>query len=81
MHKTNGCVGNHTGYKQVKGTKTTPEQIWDLYRGLQMSHLDDFDILLSGYIPSPEAVEAVGRIAQDLKRRNVTSPGAVFWGE
>jgi pyridoxine kinase len=83
-HRINGSAtnitkGNHTGYRQFKGTKTSAGQIWDLYTGLQQSHLDDFDILLSGYIPSAEAVEAVGKIAMDLKNRDSNKPGSFFW--
>lgn len=74
-------TGNHTGYKQVKGLKTSADQIWELYTGLQQSHLDDYDMLLSGYIPSAEAVDALGRIARDLKERNKQRPGSFFWGE
>jgi pyridoxine kinase len=35
--------------------------------------------MLSGYIPGAEAVEAVGKIAEDLKRR-VARPGGFLWG-
>jgi pyridoxine kinase len=41
-----------------------------LYNGLRQSYLDDFDMMLSGYIPGAEAVVAVGEIAKDLKERN-----------
>lgn len=71
--------GNHTGYRQVKGTKTSAEDIRNLYEGLTQSHLTDFDVLLSGYAPSAAAVEAVGDIAQDLKRRAEAKPGSFFW--
>lgn len=77
---TNITKGNHTGYRQFKGTKTTADQIWDLYIGLQQSHLDDFDILLSGYVPSAEAVETVGKIVMDLKNRDSSKLGSFFWG-
>ncbi|KAF2270379.1 Ribokinase-like protein [Lojkania enalia] len=70
---------NHTAYKQVKGTKTTAQQIQDLYEGLQQSNLNNFDILLTGYVPSAEAVQAVGRIGRDLKLNAATKPGSFFW--
>jgi hypothetical protein len=35
--------------------------------------------MLSGYIPGAEAVEAAGKIAEDLKLR-ATKPGSFFWG-
>ena len=69
--------GNHTGYRQIKGTKATASEILDLYAGLQQSHLTDFDVLLSGYAPSAEAVQAVGSIARDLKNQRQD----LFWGK
>lgn len=73
-------IGNHTAYKQWKGTKTSPEQILELYDGLKQSYLDNFDVMLSGYIPSAEAVQAVGKIGRELKLRSGTRPGSFFWG-
>lgn len=73
--------GNHTAYRQVKGTKTTAEQIEELYEGLRQSNLNEFDLLLTGYMPSAEAVQAIGKIARDLKYNAVTKPGSFFWGE
>ncbi|KAF4122407.1 pyridoxine kinase [Geosmithia morbida] len=70
---------NHTGYKQFKGTKVTAQEISELYQGLKQSYLDDFDMMLSGYIPGAEAVGAVGAIAKDLKARAEKSPGSFFW--
>jgi pyridoxine kinase len=72
--------GNHTGYRQTKGTKTSADDIWELYQGLKQSYLDDFDMMLSGYLPSPEAIEIVGKIGRELKLRRSTKPGAFFWG-
>ncbi|KAF2800027.1 Ribokinase-like protein [Melanomma pulvis-pyrius CBS 109.77] len=70
---------NHTAYKQVKGTKTSAEQIQDLYEGLRQSNLNDFDLLLTGYMPSAEAVQAVGKIGRDIKFNAGTKPGSFFW--
>ncbi|KAL1956857.1 hypothetical protein VTO42DRAFT_6705 [Malbranchea cinnamomea] len=70
---------NHTGYRQVKGTKSTAQEIYALYDGLRQSDLTDFDVLLSGYAPSAAAVEAVGLIATDLKKRAEKKPGSFFW--
>jgi Pyridoxal/pyridoxine/pyridoxamine kinase len=74
-------IGNHTGYRQVKGTRATAPEITDLYQGLCQSNLTDFDVMLSGYAPSAAAVEAVGNIAIDLKRKAEKKPGSFFWGE
>lgn len=74
-------TGNHLAYKQVKGTKTSAEQILDLYEGLRQSHLTDFDVLLTGYMPSAEAVRAIGKIGRDVKFNAGTKPGSFFWGQ
>ena len=55
------------------------EEIADLYEGLTQSYLDGFDMMLSGYIPGAAAVEAVGRIAEDLKAKAQARPGSFFW--
>jgi pyridoxine kinase len=55
------------------------EEITELYKGLKQSYLDDFDVLLSGYIPGAAAVEAVGRIGKELKEKSQSSPGSFFW--
>ncbi|KAI9753647.1 MAG: putative endonuclease lcl3 [Chaenotheca gracillima] len=73
-------TGNHTAYKQTKGTKATAEEIREIYEGLKLNYLNDFDMLLSGYIPGAEAVAAVGQIARDLKLKSSTKPGSFFWG-
>ncbi|PGH23255.1 pyridoxal kinase [Polytolypa hystricis UAMH7299] len=70
---------NHTGYRQVKGTKATAQEITELYDGLKQSYLTDFDVLLSGYAPSAAAVEAVGHIAFDLRQKAAKKPGSFFW--
>lgn len=73
--------GNHTGYGQFKGTKASAQDIQDIYHGLKQSYLTDFDVLLSGYAPSADAVQAVGAIARDLKLNAAKKPGSFFWGE
>ncbi|KAK2747496.1 putative pyridoxal kinase [Myotisia sp. PD_48] len=70
---------NHTGYGQIKGTKSSAQEITSIYDGLQQSYLTDFDVLLSGYAPSAAAVEAVGAIGMDLKKRASKRPGSFFW--
>ncbi|KAG6053082.1 hypothetical protein E4U17_005056 [Claviceps sp. LM77 group G4] len=70
---------NHTGYGQWTGTKVSAQQITDLYDGLRQSYLDDFDMMLSGYIPGAEAVVAVGNIAKELKQKHAYSPNRFFW--
>ncbi|CRK12644.1 hypothetical protein BN1723_001892 [Verticillium longisporum] len=72
---------NHTGYRQWTGTKVTAQEIESLYEGLKNSFLDDFDMMLSGYIPGADAVAAVGRIGKELREKaNAQStPGSFFW--
>ena len=72
--------GNHTAYKQLKGRKTPADEITNLYQGLKQSYLNDFDVMLSGYMASAEVVEAVGKIGRDLKFEAGTKPGSFFWG-
>ncbi|KAJ6000405.1 Phosphomethylpyrimidine kinase type-1 [Penicillium waksmanii] len=69
---------NHTGYRQFKGTRASAQEITDLYQGLCQSNLTDFDVMLSGYAPSAAAVEAVGAIGMDLKKKS-EKPGSFFW--
>lgn len=72
-------IGNHTGYRQWTGTKVSAQEITDLYQGLKQSYLDDFDMMLSGYVPGAQALEAVGRIAAELKEKAKARPGSFFW--
>ena len=44
-----------------------------------MSYLDNFDMMLSGYIPGAPAVYAVGKIAEELKTKAKSQPGSFFW--
>ncbi|KAA6415412.1 MAG: pyridoxine kinase [Lasallia pustulata] len=70
---------NHKAYKQVKGTIASGEEIRDIYEGLKQSYLTDFDIMLSGYAPSAEAVGAIGSIGRDLKLKGINKSGSFFW--
>ncbi|KAL1841270.1 hypothetical protein VTJ49DRAFT_7272 [Mycothermus thermophilus] len=72
---------NHTGYRQWTGSRVSAEEIIELYRGLKQSYLDDFDMMLSGYVPGAAALEAVGRIGEELKRKAAAQgkPGSFFW--
>ncbi|EEP81859.1 conserved hypothetical protein [Uncinocarpus reesii 1704] len=70
---------NHTGYRQFKGTKSSAQEIASLYDGLRQSYLTDFDVLLTGYAPSATAVEAVGAIGMDLRKKSLQQPGSFFW--
>ncbi|KAF1736679.1 putative pyridoxal kinase [Beauveria bassiana] len=77
--KRSSSTGNHTGYRHWTGTKATAQEISDLYRGLKDNYINDFDMMLSGYIPGAEGVLAVGDIAKELKAANKEQPGSFFW--
>lgn len=57
------------------------EEIRELYQGLVDSDLTNFDMMLSGYTGSKDAVEAVGEIGRDLRYRSRGKPGSFFWSE
>lgn len=74
---------NHTAYGQCTGSKTTREEVAELYRGLKQSGLDDFGILVSGYCPSADIVLEVGCIAREKRDAACAAdePGSFFWGK
>jgi pyridoxine kinase len=55
--------------------------VLNLYEGLRQTNLTNFDVLLTGYVPSAEAVQAIGKIGRDIKFNAGTKPGSFFWGE
>lgn len=63
----------------MKGRKTPPEELKELWEGLKDARLDSFDMMLSGYCPSAPVVEQVGKIARELRTRSYTKPGSFFW--
>ncbi|KAF3192023.1 putative pyridoxal kinase [Orbilia oligospora] len=70
---------NHTGYGKWTGTKIPSAEIDALYEGLKHNELADFDMLATGYVPGAEGVEAVGRIAKDLKETGGGENGIKFF--
>ncbi|KZF25909.1 Ribokinase-like protein [Xylona heveae TC161] len=70
---------NHTGYRHFRGTRATAEEMRDIYDGLKHNYLNEFDMMLSGYVPGAEAVMTVGAIARDLRLKFSTKPGGFFW--
>lgn len=71
--------GNHTGYRQWTGTRASARDVAELYRGLRHAGLDDFDMMLSGYMPGAEAVAAVGDVARELRAKARDAPSRFFW--
>ena len=72
-------LGNHTGYRHWTGTKASAQEIYDLFQGLKDNYIDDYDMMLSGYVPGAEGVLAVGKIAKELGQINTFHPGKFFW--
>lgn len=70
---------NHTGYRQFKGTYTTAQQITEIWKGLEDSHIDDYHMILSGYLPDASSVGALGHIAKSLKNKSTIDQEKVFW--
>ncbi|KAF8245977.1 Ribokinase-like protein [Wilcoxina mikolae CBS 423.85] len=67
---------NHSGYGQLKGFRTTAQQIVDLFEGMKMSGLlEGFDMMLTGYVPGERELEAVGEIAKEVKE----TKRSCFW--
>ncbi|KAL7271252.1 putative pyridoxal kinase [Rhizina undulata] len=65
---------NHSGYRQskgdqIKGYKVTAKQIEELYEGLKENYLDDFEMMLTGYVPGSEELKAVGKIGIEMKEK------------
>jgi len=58
------------GYGRWTGFNTSAEQILELFQGLEKSDINNFQYLLTGYVPSAAALEAVGSIGKSLKRKD-----------
>ena len=61
-------LSNHTGYGQTRGVKFTAEQIKELYEGLMAIGVE-YNALLTGYVPSADGVQEVGRIGTELRQK------------
>jgi len=66
------------GYSQWTGFKTTGEQILDLFHGLEISGIDNFQYLLTGYQPSAATVSAIGEIGKKLKAKDPRTVWSIF---
>ncbi|KAK9240619.1 Ribokinase-like protein [Lipomyces kononenkoae] len=70
---------NHTGYTQWRGDRHSAQHIRDIYTGLKMNTLTDYDVVVTGYIPGAEAVREVGAVVQELRRDNAELGREVLW--
>ena len=48
----------------------------ELFRGLQQSDIDNFQYLLTGYLPDAASVSAIGKIGKALKEKDPK----ILWG-
>lgn len=56
---------NHPAYGSFKGTRSTIEQIQDIYQGL--ADIDcQYDAILTGYIPNDDSLKAVNQICSEI---------------
>lgn len=67
----------HTGYPGAPhGLRLTSEQIVELYEGLTAHGINNWHGLLTGYVPGSEGVNAISKIAKDVKTH---TDGNVIW--
>lgn len=59
---------NHTGYGSFEGRKTTADELSLLFKGLERQEFE-YSGLLSGYLPSAEAVHAVLSMGHQLRAK------------
>lgn len=61
---------NHPAYGSFKGTKFGPETLKEFYRGLKDIGIN-YDVVLTGYVPSDEALSVVFDMCKDLASHGV----------
>lgn len=69
---------NHTGYgmDKVFGSATSAQDLRAILGGLMANFPDNYEALLSGYLPNSESVRAVGEKYAEYKRQ---SGGRMIW--
>ncbi|CCH42002.1 Pyridoxamine kinase [Wickerhamomyces ciferrii] len=60
---------NHPGYGTFKGTRSSADDLKEIYQGLNEIGTS-YDAVLTGYIPGDEGLKAVGEICKDLVRND-----------
>lgn len=74
---------NHAAYGRLRGTIATPDEITALTEGLRAARLDQFEAVVTGYMPNRQVLERVAAIVTGLKQRdrqpNQTSSPPPFW--
>lgn len=59
---------NHTGYGHTNGYKVTAAQLDAIFEGLWTNGLVNYARVLTGYIPGAEALAAVSKQVQRMKK-------------
>ncbi|KHJ31140.1 putative pyridoxal kinase [Erysiphe necator] len=73
-------LSNHLGYGRARGSRTTPLEIIEIWAGLNEAGLNNFDILLSGYLPDESFIDSVLRIVRESRQNNrKNSKETLFW--
>ncbi|KAM4796390.1 pyridoxal kinase [Rhinophrynus dorsalis] len=61
---------NHTGYTHWKGQVLNAEELQELYEGLKLNQVTQYDYVLTGYTRDSSFLASVVDIVQELKRQN-----------
>ncbi|XP_002723871.1 pyridoxal kinase [Oryctolagus cuniculus] len=61
---------NHTGYAHWKGQVLTSDELHELYEGLRLNSVNQYDYVLTGYTRDKSFLAMVVDIVQELKRQN-----------
>ena len=68
-------ISTDVGYHRFGGSKTTVEELNDIFTALRLNELLMPTRVLTGYIPTGEALRAVGDIVLQLKQ---TTPDIIY---
>ncbi|KIR80909.1 pyridoxal kinase [Cryptococcus gattii E566] len=66
---------NHTGYGFTDGHKTSPEQLAAIFNGMAINGLLTHSRILTGYIPS---AQALGVVAERIRRMKTDNPSLIY---
>ncbi|CAF1111703.1 unnamed protein product [Rotaria sordida] len=60
---------NHTGYKTVKGSRLSVDELRNIFQGLLTNNLLEYDYILTGYMGSGELLHVVAEYIQLIKSK------------
>ncbi|CAF1633528.1 unnamed protein product [Adineta ricciae] len=61
---------NHTGYKTVKGSRLTADELEAIFQGLLINELLEYDYILTGYMGSGELLHVVAKYVRLIKSKS-----------